>query len=57
MKEVSNDVARNINCDVTMSNSIVMCTYHGITMHNDIAMNLFYYVFSAICLIVLFHYG
>ncbi len=27
--------------------------YHGITMYNDIAMNLFYYVFSALCLIMI----
>ncbi len=30
-----------------------MCTYHGITMHNDIAMNLFYYVLSVVCLIMI----
>ncbi len=46
----------DIHCDVTMSNDIAMCTYHGITMHNGIAMNIFYYVFSALCLIVLFYY-
>ncbi len=45
------------HCDVTMNNTVAMCTYHGITMHNDIAMNLFYYVFSALCLIVLFYMG
>ncbi len=44
-------------CDIPMSNIIAMCTYHGTTMHNDIVMNLFYYVFSALCLIVLFYYG
>ncbi len=30
-----------------------MCTYHGITMHNDIAINFFYYVFFALCLIMI----
>ncbi len=49
------DIARDAHCDITMSNDIAMCTYHGITMHNDIAMNMFYYVFSALCLIVLFY--
>ncbi len=34
-------------------NYIAMCTYHGITMHNDFAMNLFYYVFSVLCLIMI----
>ncbi len=54
---MSNNVARDIHCDVTMSNDVAMCTCNGITVHNDIAMNIFYYVFSAICLIVLFYYG
>ncbi len=50
---MSNDIARDIHCDVTMSNDVAMCKYHGITMHNDIGMNLFYYVFSALCLIMI----
>ncbi len=45
-----------IHCDVIMSNGIAMCTYYGITMHIDVAMNLFYYVFLALCLYVLFYY-
>ncbi len=49
---MSNDVTRNIHCDITMSNDVDMCTYHGITKH-DIAMNLFYYVLSALCLIMI----
>ncbi len=54
---MGNDVARDIHYDVTMSNEVAIGTYHGITMHNDIAMNIFYYVLSALCLIVLFYYG
>ncbi len=55
---MGNDAAMDIHCEVTMSSDIPMCAYHGITiMHNDIAMNLYYYVFSAVCLIVLFYYG
>ncbi len=54
---IGNDVDMDIHCDVTMCIAIAMCTYRGITMHNGIARNLFYYVFSAICLIVLFYYG
>ncbi len=48
-------VARDIHYDITMSNDIAMCmyTYHGITMHNDVSMNLFCYVFSDLCLIIL----
>ncbi len=51
---VGNDVAMDINCDVTISDDVAMFTYRDIIMHNDIAMNLFYYVFSALCIIVLF---
>ncbi len=36
-----------------MSNDFAMCTYHGITMHNAVAMKLFYYVFTALCLIMI----
>ncbi len=48
-----NDIAMDIYYDVTMSNDVAMCTYHGITMHNDVAMNHFYYVFFALCLIMI----
>ncbi len=38
---MGNDVVKDIYiCDFTMSNNISTCTYHGITIHNDIAMNL-----------------
>ncbi len=40
---IGNDVARDIHCDVTMSNDVAMCkyhVYHDITMHNDVAINL-----------------
>ncbi len=50
---MGNDIARDIYCDITMSNDVSMCTYHDIIMHNDVAMNLFYYVFSALCLIMI----
>ncbi len=53
---MDNDVARDIHCDVTMIIDVDMCTYHGINKHNDTAMNLFYYVFAAVCLVVLFYY-
>ncbi len=54
---MDNDIARDIHCDVTMitmGNDVAMYgTYHGITMHNDVDMSLFYYVFSALCLIMI----
>ncbi len=36
-----NDIARDMHCDVIMGNDIAMCTYHGITMDNDVAVSLF----------------
>ncbi len=33
--------ARNVLCDVTMSNDVAMCMYHAIIMDN-VAMSLFY---------------
>ncbi len=51
--KMGNDIARDFHFEVTMSNEVAICTYHGITMYNDVAMNLFYYVFSALCLIMI----
>ncbi len=53
---IVNDIASDIHCEVTMSNDVALCTYHGITMHYNIAMNLFYYVLSALYQIALFYY-
>ncbi len=36
------DATRDIHCDVTMINDFVMCTYHGMTMHNAVAMKLLF---------------
>ncbi len=43
--------------DLTKINNVVIYGSQGITMHNAIDMNIFYYVFSALCLIMLFYYG
>ncbi len=51
---MGNDVTRDNHYDVTMSNDIAICTY-GITIHNDVAVNHFYYVL--LCLFMLFYYG
>ncbi len=50
---MGNDIPKDIHCDVTMSNDFAIYTYHGITMHNNVDMNLFYYVFSALYLIMI----
>ncbi len=50
---MGNNDARNIHYDATMSNDVAMCTYHDITRYIDFAVNLFYYVFSALCLIMI----
>ncbi len=39
---MGNDVTRDVHRDVTISSDIVLCTYHGITMHNNVATNIFY---------------
>ncbi len=54
---MGNDFARDAHCEITMGKDVAMYTYNSITMNNDIAMNLSDYVFSALCLIVLFYYG
>ncbi len=38
------DVASNIHVDVTMTNDVIMFTYHDVTMHDDVVMNHMYYV-------------
>ncbi len=47
------DITMTTHYYITISTD--MCTYHGITMHNDAVMNLFYYVFSRLpnCVILL----
>ncbi len=50
---MGNDIDRDVHCEITMGNDIAMCTYDDITMHNDVAMSLFYYVFSALYLIMI----
>ncbi len=52
---IGNDVAREINCDITISKDIAICSYHCLIMHNGVAMNHVHYVFSDLCLIVLFY--
>ncbi len=51
---MGNDVARDIHCDMIMGNDIAMCTYHGITVHTNVAMNLFCYVLLRQIMIFLF---
>ncbi len=54
---MGNDISRDIHCDITLSNYFAMCTYHGITMYSEVTMNILYYIFCALRLIVLFYYG
>ncbi len=41
---MGNDIARYAHCKITMCNNIAKDIHcdHGITMNNDIVMNLFY---------------
>ncbi len=53
---MSKDVAREIHFDIRKSNKIALCTYHGITMHNDISINFFFIMYSLLyanCVILL----
>ncbi len=64
---IGNDVARMqvlksqwvmtlLGTSIVMSQCIMtllLCIYHGVTMHNDIAMDLFNYVFFAQLLIMI----
>ncbi len=54
---MGNNVTRDFHCHVTVSNDNAVYTYHDITMHNDVAMNIFYYVLLALCQFMLFYYG
>ncbi len=54
---MGNNVSRDNDVTMGTCNNIAMCTYQSITVHNGIAMNLFCYVLSSLCLIVLFIMG
>ncbi len=41
---IVNDVARDVHYEIMMGHSIVVGTYHDVTMHTDVAMTLIYYV-------------
>ncbi len=49
------NVAKDIHCDITIDNDVSICTYHRITMDNDVAMNLFCYLLLEQIMILLFH--
>ncbi len=50
---MGNDVAGDAHFEITMVNDIARDIHCDLTMSNDAAMNLFYYVFSALCLILI----
>ncbi len=51
---MGSDIDSDIHCDITMGNCIAMYTY-GITMHNGVVINLFFYVLLHLIRILLFH--
>ncbi len=51
---IGNDVAREVDYETIMGYSIVVGTYHDITMHTDVAMTLIYYVLLRPIMIFLF---
>ncbi len=51
---IGNDVAKDVHSEIIMGHSIVVGTYHDLTMHNDVAMTLIYYVLLRPIMIFLF---
>ncbi len=51
---IGNDVARNVHCEIIMSYGIAVVICHDVTMHNDVAMTLIYYVLLCPIMIFLF---
>ncbi len=37
---ISNDVARDVHCDIIMGHDVIMGAYHDVTMHIDVARAL-----------------
>ncbi len=54
---MGNDVTRDAQCEIIMCNDFSRDIHCDVTMHNDVAMNVLYYVFSTLCLILLFYSG
>ncbi len=55
---IGNNVAMDVHCEIIMGHSIVMGTYHDVTMHtnaaSDVATTLIYYVLLHPIMIFLF---
>ncbi len=39
---IGNDVAKDVHCDIIVDDTIVMSTYHDVTMHIEVATTLTY---------------
>ncbi len=51
---IGNNIARYVHYELIMGDSIVVGTYHDVTMQTDVAMTLIYYVFLCPIMIFLF---
>ncbi len=51
---IGNDVASDVNYEIIMGHSIVVLTYHDVTMYTDVAMTIIYYVL--LCPITIFQF-
>ncbi len=51
---IGNDVSSDVHYEIIMGHSIVVGTYHDVTMHTDVAMTLIYYVLLCPIMIFLF---
>ncbi len=43
---MGNNIAKDVDCDVTMSNDVAKYKYYAIILHNGIAMNFFMYYYA-----------
>ncbi len=53
---IGNAVARDVHYELIMGHSIVVGTYHDVTMHTGVAMTLIYYVLLRAIMIFLLSY-
>ncbi len=51
---IGNDVAKDFHSEIIIGHSIVVGTYHDVTMHTDVPMTLIYYVLLRPIMIFLF---
>ncbi len=49
---MSDDIVWDIHCDTTMGHDIAMGTYYDVTIHNNVARILIYYITTLIMILL-----